>query len=129
MRKRRESAIQQYMQAWVDADEHSLLWPLAQDVQIVESHGPAYQGIDQVRRWFRDWIQHGQVLSWDALHFWHDDQDTIVKWRFRCRYEGNETAMDGMSLVRFRWDGTIGVMEEYQAKAEHFFPYKIAYDG
>jgi len=119
----RENRIRSYMLGWLNADESLLLSSLAPHIRITESHGPVYEGIGEVQQWFRDWCRQGNVLRWDALHFLHQGEETVVKWFFRCRYEGRTTDMDGVSLVTFDAQGRILSMEEYQSKAEHHRPY------
>lgn len=120
---RREECVRRYMAAWQHADEEAAVSALSADVCIIESHGPVYEGIRQVRQWFRSWCRVGQVLQWDALRFWHQGNETIVKWHFRHTYKGVESSFNGLSLLRFSPDGLIVSMEEYQAKTEHCMPY------
>lgn len=110
------------MLGWLTGDEALLTAPLSPGIRIVESHGPVYEGIGEVRTWFREWCKVGQVLRWDALRFWHQGDETVVKWHFRCSYQGVVDGFDGLSLIRFGQDGLIASMEEYQAKTEHFRP-------
>ena len=69
--KQRERCIQQYMQGWLTQNENMLLETLSPGVHIIESHGPEYEGLSEVRQWFRTWHTAGQVLRWDALRFLH----------------------------------------------------------
>lgn len=119
----RESCIRQYMQGWFSQNETMLLETLSPKVHITESYGPEYAGISEVRQWFRAWHAHGQVLRWDALHFLHQGEETVVKWVFECQYDGNVDGFDGLSLIRFAPDGCILTMEEYQSKAAHHRPF------
>ncbi len=119
----REEAIRQYMLGWQNGDEALLTAPLSPDVCITESYGPVYEGLAEVRQWFQSWCSVGQVLRWDGLRFWHQDDETVVKWYFQCNYDGVVSSLDGLSLIRFDRDGCITSMEEYQSKAEHFRPY------
>ena len=119
----REERIRRYMEAWQNADEEAAVSVLSADVCITESYGPVYEGVSQVRQWFRSWCGVGQVLGWDALRFWHHGDETIVKWHFRCSYQGVESSLNGLSLIRFAPGGQIAAMEEYQAKTELCKPY------
>ena len=130
VQNRREEAVRQYMLGWQTGDEALLAAPLSSGIRIVESHGPVYEGISEVRTWFREWRKAGRVIRWDALRFWHQGDETVVKWYFRCSYQGVEDGFDGLSLIRFDQDGLIASMEEYQAKTERFRPFatsKIQY--
>lgn len=121
--QQREDSIRQYMQGWLTQNEKMLLATLSPQIHIIESYGPEYVGLTEVQRWFRTWHAAGQVLRWDALHFLHQGDETVVKWFFRCCYEGSTTDMDGLSLVAFDTQGHILSIEEYQSKAEHHRPY------
>ncbi|MBP3650818.1 MAG: nuclear transport factor 2 family protein [Clostridia bacterium] len=123
--QQREDCIRQYIQGWLCQNEERLLAVLSPEVHIIESYGPEYVGIGEVQQWFRAWHAHGQVLRWDALHFLHQGAETVVKWYFECRYDGNTDGFDGLSLVRFDDHGRIAVMEEYQSKAVHHRPYAL----
>jgi len=121
--QQRESCIRQYMQGWLTQKEEMLLATLSPLVRITECYGPEYIGLSEVRQWFRTWHTVGQVLRWDALHFLHQGDETVVKWYFECRYGGNVDGFDGLSLVRFNPEGHILAMEEYQSKAQHHRPF------
>ncbi|MBE5793794.1 MAG: nuclear transport factor 2 family protein [Clostridiales bacterium] len=121
--QQREDCIRQYMQGWLTQNEELLLATLSQQIHIIESYGPEYIGLAEVQQWFRTWHTRGQVLRWDALGFLHQGDETVVKWHFVCRYEGNTSGFDGLSLVRFDASGRILAMEEYQSKTEHHRPY------
>ena len=122
--QQREDAIRQYMQGWLTQNEELLLATLSPQIHIIESYGPEYIGLAEVQQWFRTWHTAGQVLRWDALGFLHQGAETVVKWHFVCRYEGNTSGFDGLSLVRFAADGRILTLEEYQSKAEHHRPFR-----
>ena len=123
--KQRERSIQQYMQGWLTQNENMLLETLSPGVHIIESHGPEYEGLSEVRQWFRTWHTAGQVLRWDALCFLHQGEETVVKWCFECRYDGHVDGFDGLSLIRFSPDGRILAIEEYQSKALHHRPFQL----
>ncbi len=60
--------IQQYIEGWKQNDLLLILSTLAEDCVVIESHGPQYQGIREIERWFGFWLNaNGKVTKWDLL--------------------------------------------------------------
>lgn len=55
-----------YVDGWKENNIGKIIKPLTDDCIIVESHGPTYHGIEEVKQWFSFWEQEkGKVLLWD----------------------------------------------------------------
>lgn len=125
MRLQHENSIRAWFDAWLQVDDSRLLEFFVPDIIYTESYGPQHVGLEQVRRWFADWVQHGRVLRWDIARFWHQEDWCIVEWYFEYRWMGKTDGFDGVSLVRFDEQGKMAELKEFAAKAQHTHPYKL----
>ena len=121
--KQREALIENYFRCWVENDPAVLEETFLEDIVYSECYGPEYRGLEQIRQWFSDWNKKGKVLEWKIKGFLHEENRTAVEWYFRCRYDGEESGFDGVSLMEFDQTGKIVSLKEFQSKAEHSFPY------
>lgn len=59
-----------YVDGWKANDGEMIARALAEDCVIIESHGPTYRGVDDVREWMRSWVEEGyKVDKWDITSF------------------------------------------------------------
>ena len=117
--------IKQYFLAWINKDK-SQLNGLFEDVIVYsEGYGPEYRGLSQVKRWFSEWNEHGTVIQWDIKRMIHENEDYVVEWFFKCLYDGNLEAFDGVSWITFGLHGKIIEVKEFQSKSEHHHPYDV----
>ena len=114
----RERLIRDYFDSWLRRDASCLPTVFSEDALYIESHGPRYEGLLQIQQWFTDWLPHGEVLEWRIVRFLHQGNQTAVEWVFRCRYDGEESVFDGVSLIRFTPEGKICYLREFQARCQ-----------
>ena len=119
----REDLIKNYFRCWVENDPAVLEETFSEDIVYSECYGPEYRGLGQICHWFSDWNKKGKVLEWKIRGFLHEENRTAVEWYFRCRYDGEESGFDGVSLMEFDKTGKIVSLKEFESKAEHNFPY------
>ena len=121
----KEDMIKQYFLAWINKGE-SQLNGLFEDVIVYsEGYGPEYRGLSQVKRWFSEWNEHGTVLEWDIKRFLHEGNNSVVEWFFKCLYDGNTEAFNGVSWITFGPYGKMIEVKEFQSKSEHDHPYDV----
>ena len=111
--------ITEYVNGWIDGDAERVLNTLAPDCLIVESHGPRFEGRDEVEKWINDWNKDGsKVIEWEIRNKFLQDTNAAFQWYFRCIVKGREYKIDGASFVEFR-DERISIIFEYmQTKPE-----------
>jgi len=114
----REQLIRDYFASWLRRDGSRLPDFFSDDALYIESHGPRYKGLEQIEQWFADWLPHGEVIQWKIIRFLHQGDQTAVEWVFRCRYDGVESAFDGVSLLDFNQAGKICRLREFAAKLQ-----------
>ncbi len=119
----KKTIISTYFQCWLCQDRTGFEDIFSENVVYSECYGPEYNGLLQVNRWFDDWNQHGKVLVWEIKHIWQDGDTCIAEWYFSCEYMGAVAGFDGVTLARFGSDNKILMIQEFQSKAEHEFPY------
>lgn len=108
--------FQQYVNGWKENDSHKIIDSLSENCIIIESHGPTYRGIEQVRKWVEFWVKkRGRVIRWDIVSFvFHRKQKTaFVEWNFACNVNRKNYELLGISVVKFS-DGKISYIHEYR---------------
>lgn len=108
--------IEQYVDGWKENDIEKIVAPLSKDCVVVESHGPTYRGLEQVKKWFDYWIQEkGRVSRWDitSFYFLEKENTAFFEWDFACNVAGKEYELPGISIVRFSGD-KISFLHEYK---------------
>ncbi len=118
----REDTIKKYFEAWLSKDPAGLREIFDPGVTYIESHGPAYKGLDEVIQWFEDWNRIGTVLRWDIRRFAHDGGSTVCEWYFECDYSGNMDGFNGVSWITFDQMGKITELKEFAAKRRIITP-------
>lgn len=110
-----ENAVEKYVHGWIAGDAGEILGVLADDCTIIESHGPAYHGAEEVKAWVDDWVGKGsRVDRWEITSFGAVPPDKAVfEWKFECTVGGEKHSLEGVSIVRFD-EGKISYMREYR---------------
>ena len=111
-----ETLIRKYVAGWLKGDADAIVATLADDCTIIESHGPTYRGVEEVRRWVSEWNKQGsRVDKWDVVSF-HEmpTEGAVFEWHFECTVEGEKHILDGISTVQFK-GGKIDYMREYRS--------------
>ena len=118
-----EKIVRDYFQSWLVKDGAVLDEIFDENIVYVECYGPEYHGIEQIRKWFRDWNEKGSVLGWDIKRIVMQGNTIAVEWYFRYVFEGKEGDFDGVSIIEFddRWK--IVKLSEYKSVSKHYFPY------
>lgn len=115
--------IQEYFQAWINADVKPIKEIFCEDIIYSECYGPEYHGISQIIQWFEDWNKKGRVLEWRIKQTIIHNKTIVVEWYFKCIYEGNTDGFDGITIAVFDDNNKIASLKEFQSKANHYFPY------
>lgn len=113
-----KNLVEQYVAGWKEAGIETVLSALRDDCVVTESYGPIYRGRDNVRLWMEKWLGEGnRVLQWDisTLVVWQDS--AAFEWRFKCLWHGNESYLEGATIVRFRGE-KIQSLREYATTAK-----------
>ena len=66
---KRETIIRDYFHSWITKDDSVLRDTFAEDAHYIESWGPAYRGLADITKWFRDRCAQHDVLAWDIKGF------------------------------------------------------------
>lgn len=119
----REKIIKDYFNSWITKDDSILEKVFAENIKYIECYGPAYAGIVQVKKWFKDWQNHGKVIVWDINKFVHSEKYSICDWYFECEYDGKLDGFNGVSWIEFNNENKIVKLREYQSKVPNYFPY------
>jgi ketosteroid isomerase-like protein len=120
-----ELLIRRYFDAWLHRDGDCLTALFDPEAVYTECHGPEYHGIGQIRQWFADWNQHGEVVKWTIKRFFMQGKQAAAEWYFECVYEGVHSTFDGVSLIVFNQKGAIREIREFESRHTHTYPYGI----
>ncbi|MGE5631865.1 MAG: nuclear transport factor 2 family protein [Caulobacteraceae bacterium] len=116
--------IQSYYDMWKKRDRSKIEDIFADDVVYTESYGPEHHGINEIIRWFDDWITKAKVFEWEITNGIEQGNTIAVEWIFSFEYDGKRDILDGVSIAVFDDFGKIVSMKEFQSKHEHYYPYK-----
>jgi len=112
--KARELA-QMYVDGWRANDAEKIIGPLSEDCVIIESHGPTYRGLADVKEWVESWIKENyKVDKWDIISFWFVDDTAVFEWQFTFSAENAAPRnIDGVTIMKFK-DEKIIYLREYR---------------
>ena len=65
------------------------------------------------------------LLEWTIYKCIRIDNIVIVEWYFKCDYENEISAFNGVTIAEFEEKNKIYSLREYESKAEHHYPYTI----
>jgi len=122
--KAREKAIADYFNSWIRKDISVIENTFSPDAVYVESWGPAYRNLVDIRKWFNEWNKDNTVLQWDIVGFLHQDDICVCEWYFKCECDNNVSGFNGVSVVEFDTDGKIVFLKEFQSKYPNYYPYE-----
>ena len=94
-----ERAIRSWFSMWLEGKAGDLTALFTPDVQYIESWGPEYRGVSQVRHWFQEWNTRGRVLVWELRSILHDGDRSVAEWYFKNTVDGRMEEFDGLSLI------------------------------
>lgn len=120
----KEKLIKQYYEMWLKKNRDGFDELFSKDVYYSESFGPEYQGLEEVKKWFDQWIIKGTVLEWTINRYIEKDNLSIVEWYFACEYDDKVDALNGVSLIEWNEENKIASVKEFQSKAMHYSPFE-----
>lgn len=107
---------QQYIIGWKQNDLRLITSCLTDDCTIIESHGPIYTNIANVKKWFEFWLAAKSViLKWElnSFYFYSKKHTAFCEWDFQCTSNNAQYTLSGASIIKFR-DGKISYIKEYR---------------
>ena len=121
----REAILRRWFSMWLEGQAGDLTELFALDVQYIESWGPEYHGVSQVRHWFEEWNTRGKVLAWDIRGFFHREDRTVVEWYFENKMEtGKKEGFEGISLIEWTDNDKIKSLKEFGCNCNRYNPYQ-----
>jgi hypothetical protein len=116
MEENARKLVQLYIDGWKETNKEKIISVLSTDCIIIESHGPRYNGKEQVREWVEAWKEmKGDILTWDLVSFYYDEKKNAAsfQWDFHCVVNKKDHHFLGMSVARFT-GGKISYLHEYR---------------
>ena len=93
----KELMVQKWFEMWLNQNSQGIEELFCRDAIYVESWGPKYTGLNDIRHWFEEWNTRGSVKTWEIKQFFHKDEQTIVEWYF-C----NSTGVISIIIIRMK---------------------------
>ncbi|GIF21474.1 hypothetical protein Ate02nite_42040 [Paractinoplanes tereljensis] len=105
-----------YIDGWGRHDIAAVLAVLADDCQVIESHGPVHRGTDQVERWMRSWLATGgHIREWRITDSGAAGDLLMAEWEITRRWRGEESSFQGATICR-TLGGRISYLREYAGR-------------
>jgi uncharacterized protein (DUF488 family) len=79
-----EHLFREYVAGWLLNEPQRVLNVLDPHCVVIESHGPKYDGVNQIERWINDWIDRGHsIITWNIQsgYFDHELNSACLKRR------------------------------------------------
>ena len=112
--------VMDYVEGGKENNKRKILSTLCGNCIIVESHGPAYRGIETVESWLDAWISRGSLVNdWDVCSFVFEDDRAAFEWDFTCEDRGERSQIRGASVLRFQ-SRKISEIHEYRMSKQSF---------
>ena len=108
--------IQQYMDGWKQNNLEMIVSCLKENCIVIESHGPLYQGINDIEKWFQFWKEaKSKILKWAIISFvfCEKEKTAFCEWDFSCISNNTQYDLPGISVVKFS-DEKISFIHEYR---------------
>lgn len=107
--------IQMYVDGWKENNIDLICKPLAKNCIIIESHGPTYKGLNDVKEWVKKWISENfKVDKWNITSFYLFEDISVFEWQFAFfSPKTSSRTIDGISVVKFR-NNKISFLREYR---------------
>ncbi len=107
--------IQTYVDGWKANNIDLICEPLAGNCLIIESHGPKYHGLTNVKEWVQSWIKGTyKVDKWNITSFYFTRNTAIFEWEFAFSSSKSPSReIDGISVVIFDTN-KISSLREYR---------------
>lgn len=116
MEKFNMDLFQQYVSGWKQNHLPHILSCLTEDCIVIESHGPTYQSISDMKRWFEYWkAANSKITKWDILSFSFCEQNNTAyaEWDFSCVSNNQTYSFPGISVIKFT-EEKISFIHEYR---------------
>lgn len=114
--------VDRYLQAAKNKDISALDDIFTNDAVYIEVTGATYNGIGQIREWFKQRADKGNVSAWDIRKIIQSGENGAAQWYYEYRPETGEAfSYDGVSLIETA-DGKIKRWSEFSQTTNKTYP-------
>ena len=94
--------IQMYVEGWKANNANLICRSLIENCVIIESHGPTYHGLKDVKAWVKNWVKDSyKVDSWIINSFYFVESTAIFEWQFAFSSSKSPSRnIDGIIIVK-----------------------------
>jgi hypothetical protein len=112
-----------YFNGWKNNDIKMIIDSVEEDVVVIESHGPTYHGINDLKQWFDFWLKaKSRIIQYDINNFYFCEKDISLfcEWNFKCSSFDKIYSFPGASIIKISMRSKISLIHEYKMTK---FPY------
>lgn len=114
--------VDRYLQAAKNKDINALDDIFTEDAVYIEITGATYNGIDQIKEWFKQKSDNGSVTAWDIRKIVQSGENGAVQGYYEYRSaNGDTTSYDCVSLVETA-NGRIKRWSEFSQTTNKTYP-------
>ncbi len=112
--------IHTYIIGWKENDKEKILSTLTEDCRIIESHGPIYNGKEEISKWIDNWVAEGsKVTKWKSISYYESEESAFIEWIFECTVNCKAHHIEGASIFKFDNDKIFFIREYKTTKARY----------
>ncbi|CUQ32093.1 hypothetical protein BH721_11790 [Clostridium baratii] len=119
----REKIVREYFESWIKNNISVIENNFSEDILYIESWGPAYRGIEEVKLWFKNWNKSSKVLCWEVKDIMLVDNKVICEWYFKHKHKEEVNDFNGVSLISFNDNNKITEVKEFMSVLPLRYPY------
>lgn len=120
----KEKQISKWFESWFEPTWNQFEDIFSQDVYYSESWGPEYRGIQEIKKWFRQWQQQAYLLKWDIKKIIHKDKYSVIEWNFACNDHQKIHEFDGLTLLEWNHALKIKSLKEFASSLPKYRPFQ-----
>ncbi|WP_341479361.1 nuclear transport factor 2 family protein [Clostridium gasigenes] len=123
--------VRSYFKGWIDNDNSIIEKYFSANISYVESWGPAYKGIEEVKLWFENWHVNSKGLIWEIEESIVLEKRIICEWYFKHKHNEDINEFNGVSLIDFDNNNKIIKVKEFMSVLPISYPYgsKVVANG
>ncbi|MBB6623288.1 nuclear transport factor 2 family protein [Clostridium gasigenes] len=122
---KKEKIVRDYFKGWIDNDKSIIERYFCENALYIESWGPAYKGIKELKLWFEDWNINSKVLIWKIEEYIVLDKRIICEWYFKYKHKEEINEFNGVSLIDFDDNNKIVKVKEFMSVLPIRHPYGV----
>lgn len=116
--------VDRFLQAAKNKDINALDSIFTEDAVYIEINGATYNGLSQIKQWFKQKSDNGSVNAWDIRKIVQSGENGAAQWYYEYRtVNGESSSYDGVSLIEIAY-GKIKRWSEFSQTVNKTYPFQ-----